>query len=99
MRKASAEWKEKYRPLCIEDIKEAIENPFILHAKEIQSICYERGVDVGVGLDMWRNEHPEVNNVEDTILTAWIREYKYLCREYYLDFIVECLEEVHNGDL
>lgn len=99
MMKATTEWKEKYRPQCIEDIKEALDNPFILNAKEIQSICYERGVDVGVGLDMYRNEHPEVVAVADEVLSAWIREYKYLCREYYLDFIVECLEEVQNGDL
>ncbi len=100
MMKATTEWKEKYRPQCIEDIKEALDNPFIVNAKAIRDICYEPPMcDVGVGLDKYINRHPEMKEFEDTVLTAWIREYKYLCREYYLDFIVECLEEVQNGDL
>lgn len=98
MRKGSAEWKAHHHDACVEAVREALDNPFIINAPEIKTICYERHVDVGVGLDMWINEHPEVREVEDEVLTEWIREYKHLCREYYLDFIVECLEEVTAND-
>ena len=99
-RKGSEAWKEHNRPQCVEDIREALDNPFIRDIREIQSICYEPPMcDVGVGLDKYINRHPEYRDVEDTVLAGWIKEYKYLCRIYYLDFIVECLEEVQNGDL
>lgn len=86
IKKGSQEWKEKNFEACKQDIIAAGNNPFIKDAAVIQKICHERGVDVGVGLDMYINDK-KINR--RTISAGHIKEYKELCRKYYLNFIVE----------
>ena len=110
LRKGTPEWKEANLELCKEEIRAIVGNPFFENLKEIQAICYERGVDIGVGLDMWISEHPEVRKVPDkaiaekleeyatieeaadAVFVEWVKEYRELCRKYYLDFIIEVQE-------
>ncbi len=87
-RKGTEEWKEKSFEECKQDIAALEGNPFIKDAAVIQAICYDRGVDVGVGLDMYINENYTQEERKD-IDPAHIKEYKELCRKYYLDYIVE----------
>lgn len=86
IKKGSKEWKEKNFEACKQDIIAAGKNPFIKDAAVIQKICYERGVDVGVGLDMYINDK---GIDRKTVDAGDIKEYKELCRKYYLDFVVE----------
>ena len=94
--KTTEEWKQKNKKSCIDDIRTCLDNPFINHADKIKDICYLHNVDIGVGLDIYINEN-YTNDERLNIGSAYIREYIYLCRKYYLDFIVECLEEVKKN--
>ena len=94
MNKGSEAWKNHNRPICKEKLREHLDNPFIRDIREIQSFCYEHGVDVGVGLDMYLNKYYPTKEDRETINLEQLNTYKEIVREYYLDFIVECLDEI-----
>lgn len=61
-------------------------NIFIRHAKDIQKICSDRDVDIGVGADMWIAENKIIRTEE---LMKQYRDYRRYCREDTLNGIVE----------
>lgn len=72
------------------DYKEiAKTNTFIAHAADIQKICKERVVDIGVAADMWIADNGITRTKE---LAKQYDEYTDYCREDTLDGIVKAME-------
>lgn len=65
-------------------------NTFIAHAKEIQKICKERFVDIGVAADMWIADNGITRTEE---LMKQYQDYRRYCREDTLYGIVKELEK------
>ena len=63
-------------------------NIFIQHAKDIQKICSDMDVDIGVGADMWIAENKIIRTEE---LMRQYQDYRRYCREDTLNCIVESL--------
>lgn len=88
-RKGTEEWKQAMVIPCQEDLATLTENPFIRDAEEIKGYCYEQGVDTGVGLDIYIMKHYPTKEEKEGIDEEHIRQYKDMCRKYYLDYIVD----------
>lgn len=72
------------------DYKEiAKTNTFIAHASDIQKICKERVVDIGVAADMWIADNGITRTEE---LMKQYQDYRKYCREDTLDGIVKAME-------
>ena len=71
----------------MENYKEiAKTNTFIAHAKEIQKICKDHSVDIGIGADMWMADNKLTRTEE---LMKQYQEFRDYCREDTLDGIVK----------
>lgn len=68
--------------------KIAKNNIFIQYAKDIQKICSDRDIDIGVGADMWIAENKIIRTEE---LMRQYQDYRRYCREDTLNGIVKSL--------